>query len=57
MGLSYRGLFLVPLLEISGLVSRGWNWTNLGHLFGLVCGIVCVLLLPTQISMNRVRYA
>jgi membrane associated rhomboid family serine protease len=54
---AWWGLFLVPLLELSGLLSHGWNWTNLGHLFGLACGVVCVLLLPTQISMNRVRYA
>ena len=54
---AWWGLFLVPLLEFSGLVSHGWNWTNLGHLLGLVCGAVCVLLLPMQISMNRARYA
>jgi membrane associated rhomboid family serine protease len=47
------GLVLVPLLEIEGLWWCGWNWTNLGHLLGFLCGVVVVLLLPTEISMNR----
>lgn len=54
---AWWGLFLVPMLELSGLGSNGWNWTNLGHLFGLACGVVFVLLLPAKVSMNRVRYA
>ncbi len=47
------GLFLVPLLELWGLFCNGWNWTNLGHLFGLLCGVAIVLLLPTEITMKR----
>lgn len=47
------GLFLVPVLEIFGLYWNGWNWTNLGHLFGLLCGVAVVLLLPTQVTMRR----
>jgi membrane associated rhomboid family serine protease len=47
------GLFLVPFLELSGLYWNGWNWTNLGHLAGLVCGVIIVLLLPTEITMRR----
>jgi membrane associated rhomboid family serine protease len=47
------GLFLVPLLEIWALIWGGWSWTNLAHLLGFVCGVVVVLLLPTEISMNR----
>lgn len=57
---AWWGLFLVPLLELWGLFWSGWNWTNLGHLFGLVCGVVVVLLLPTRISMrsaSRSAYA
>lgn len=50
---AWWGLFLVPFLEIWGLFWGGWNWTNLGHLFGLCCGIAVVLLLPTSISMKR----
>ncbi|HLJ12503.1 MAG TPA: rhomboid family intramembrane serine protease [Planctomycetaceae bacterium] len=50
---AWWGLFLVPLLEFWGLVWSGWNWTNLGHLLGLLCGLGVVLLLPTRISMNR----
>lgn len=50
-------LVLVPLLELWGLLSHGWNWTNLGHMLGFFCGVFCVLILPTQISMNRARYA
>ena len=46
-------LLLIPLLEIWGLTWSGWNWTNLGHLLGLVAGVVCVLLLPQRISMRR----
>jgi len=47
------GLFIVPALEIWGLFWWGWNWTNLGHLLGLVCGVVAVLILPKHISMKR----
>jgi membrane associated rhomboid family serine protease len=47
------GLVLIPLLEVWSLWSWGWNWTNLGHLFGLLCGVATVLLLPTEITMNR----
>lgn len=50
---AWWGLFLVPLLEIWGLCLYGLNWSNLGHLFGLLCGISAVLLLPTRITMNR----
>src|SRR6185436_14333856 len=39
-------LLLVPLLEFFGLLWSGWSWTNLGHLMGLVLGVVFVLLLP-----------
>ncbi|MHC4644812.1 MAG: rhomboid family intramembrane serine protease [Planctomycetota bacterium] len=47
------GLFIVPALEIWALLWWGWNWTNLGHLLGLACGVGAVLLLPERISMNR----
>ena len=50
------GLFLVPTLEIWDLFWRGGNWTNLGHLLGLVCGVAAVLLLPPRISMNHDRH-
>lgn len=50
---AYWGLLLVPLLEFWGLFWSGWNWTNLGHMSGLLCGVVAVLLLPTTITMNR----
>ena len=48
---AWWGLVLVPVLEFWGLFWVGWNWTNLAHLFGLVCGVTAVLLLPTRISM------
>jgi membrane associated rhomboid family serine protease len=57
---AYWGLLLVPLLELWGLFWVGWNWTNLGHLSGLLCGVIAVLFLPTSITMNRqsrVRFA
>jgi membrane associated rhomboid family serine protease len=54
---AWWGLFLVPLLEIWGLIWNGWNWTNLAHLFGLLCGVAIVLLLPTRISLGRKRSA
>jgi membrane associated rhomboid family serine protease len=50
---AWWGLFFVPFLEFWGLFWSGWNWTNLGHLFGLMCGVGVVLLLPMRISMNR----
>ncbi len=46
------GLFIVPALQIAGIFWAGWNWTNLGHLFGLACGIGAVLILPKHISMK-----
>lgn len=52
---AWWGLFLVPFLELWGLFWTGWNWTNLGHLLGLLCGVGVVLLLPERISMNRAR--
>ena len=42
-------LILVPLLQLMGLLWS-WNWTNLGHLFGFVCGIAFVLFLPDRVS-------
>jgi membrane associated rhomboid family serine protease len=50
---AWWGLVLVPLLEFWGLFSNGLNWTNLGHLFGLACGVAAVLMMPMQITMNR----
>ena len=50
---SVIGLLLIPFLELWGLFWSGWNWTNLGHLVGLVCGIAAVLLLPTRVTMKR----
>lgn len=50
---AWVGLFLVPLVEIFGLWWWGWNWTNLGHLLGLACGVVIVLLLPAEVTMKR----
>lgn len=47
-------LLLVPALEFFNFFIWGWNWTNFGHLLGLACGIVAVLLLPKSITMmNR----
>ena len=46
------GLFIVPALQIAGILWWGWNWTNLGHLLGLACGISAVLILPKHISMK-----
>jgi len=50
---AWVGLILVPLLEIWGFFLWGWNWTNLGHLLGLLCGLIVVLLLPARITMGR----
>ena len=50
---AWIGLILIPVLELWGLWSWGWNWTNLGHLVGLLCGVTAVLVLPTQITMRR----
>ena len=50
---AWVGLVLVPVVEVWGLWSVGWNWTNLGHLLGLLCGVAIVLLLPTEITMKR----
>lgn len=50
---AYWGLFLIPFLEVWGLLWTGWNWTNMAHLFGLFCGVVAVLVLPPTITMNH----
>lgn len=49
---AWVGLLLVPLLELWGLWTWGLNWTNLGHLLGLICGLIAVLLLPTRITLG-----
>jgi membrane associated rhomboid family serine protease len=49
------GIVLVPFLELWGLYWWGWNWTNLGHLFGVVCGVAIVLMLPEHLTMKRRR--
>jgi membrane associated rhomboid family serine protease len=54
---AWWGLFLAPFLEIWRLVWSGWNWTNLAHLLGLLCGVLIVLLLPPRISMGLRRSA
>ena len=46
------GLLIVPIMEISGLLFSGWNWTNFGHLLGLACGVGAVLMLPRRISIK-----
>lgn len=50
-------IVLVPIIELWGLFWWGWNWTNLGHLVGLFCGIGAVLLLPSTITLNERRTA
>jgi len=46
-------LVLVPVLQLLGLFWWSWNWTNLGHLMGFVCGVAFVLMLPKQVSMGN----
>ena len=48
---AWNFLFLIPILQITGIMWWGWNWTHAGHLLGFFCGIGFVLLLPNQISM------
>ncbi len=48
-------LFLVPVLQLFGLVWWSWNWVNLSHLAGFLCGMTFVLLLPKSISMGNAR--
>jgi membrane associated rhomboid family serine protease len=53
-------VLLIPLMEIvsffSWRVALGvWPWTHPGHLLGMLCGVVIVLLLPRRISMPQVR--
>lgn len=50
-------ILLVPVIELMSLFWWSWNWTNLGHLVGFLCGVAVVLMLPTKISMrSRVNY-
>ncbi len=48
--LALVGMYVV--LETTALLFWGMNWTSLGHLMGLVCGVAIVLLMPTQITMG-----
>ena len=41
------------LIETGVLLVSGMNWTSLGHLMGLICGVAFVLLMPTQITMGH----
>lgn len=50
-------LLLIPLVQLVSLLVCGWNWTNFGHLLGLLCGVAIVLLLPQRISMGRMAAA
>lgn len=43
------GLFVI--LELCGFLWWGLNWTSLGQLFGFVCGVGCVLLMPRYITI------
>ena len=54
---AWWGLFIIPLLEICGFISNGWNWTNLGHLCGLFFGLVAVLIMPKRLTMPTSRKA
>jgi len=45
-------MLLVPLIELWSLFWSGWHFTHMGHLFGMVCGVVAVLLLPKRITMK-----
>jgi len=49
----YWCLLLVPLQQLGELFWSGWNWTNLGHLLGMLCGVAIVLMLPARITMPR----
>lgn len=44
-------LVVFPLLELWSLFWCGWNWVNLTHLFGMICGLAVVLMLPTRLTM------
>ena len=50
-------LVLVPLMEILSLFWHWWfgcfSWTPLGHLLGMACGVIVVVMLPSSISMRR----
>ena len=44
-------LVLIPLIELWSLFWSGWSWGHTAHLFGMLCGFVIVLMLPSRISM------
>ena len=46
-------LALIPIMQLFGLLWWSWNFTNLAHLLGFVCGVAFVLLLPKEISMRN----
>ncbi len=51
-------VLIVPVLELWAFfwwrfAMGDWQWTQPAHLLGLLCGVVCVLLMPTRITMGR----
>lgn len=50
---AWVALVFVVALQFLALLLLGRNWTNGGHVLGLLCGLVAVLLLPTRITMGR----
>ena len=50
-------LFFIPIIELWGFLmwrlSMGkWSWIHPAHLFGLLIGVVIVLILPARITMG-----
>lgn len=45
-------LVFIPLLELWGLFWSGGNWTHLGHLLGLIAGVIVVLLLSERLTLH-----
>ena len=48
---AYWCIVLFPLNEIWKLIWLGWNWSNVFHLVGFICGVGAVLVLPKGVSM------
>jgi membrane associated rhomboid family serine protease len=52
----YWCLLLIPVMLLAELIFGGlllgvWGWGTAGHLFGVICGIAIVLMLPARITM------
>ncbi|HYW80187.1 MAG TPA: rhomboid family intramembrane serine protease [Thermoguttaceae bacterium] len=46
-------LLMIPLMQLWSFFWHGWSWAPVAHLLGMICGVVFVAMLPSQITLGR----